>query len=201
MAGHWNDAYEREDLPWDIGGPEPLLVRAVHEGHLPAGRLLEIGCGIGHNARYLAEQGWHVLATDLSPAAVELARARGGAVDYQVLDIQSGPLPAGPFDAVFDRGCFHVFHEAAEQSRFAARVAELLRPGGVWLSLVGSTEGPARPHGPPRRSARDLARAIEPHLELTLLQRAQLHEPEPGWPAWVCLARRRDEPAQPSSTG
>ena len=86
------------------------------------------------------------------------------------------------------------------RSRFAERVAAVLAPNGLWLSLIGSTEGPPRDVGPPRRSARDVVAAIEPALELVALREARF-DPKSDTPlhAWVCLSRRRELPAQPSS--
>lgn len=69
---------------------------------------------------------------------------------FAVWDILVAPPPGGPFHFVFDRGCFHVFDEAGEREQFAAQVAAVLAPGGLWLSLIGSTEGPPREVGPPR---------------------------------------------------
>ena len=75
--------------------------------------------------------------------------------------------------------------------RFAAQVATALAPGGLWLSLIGSTEGAPREIGPPRRSAREVALAIEPALEIVELRAAEFHGH--GAKAWFCLARRRLE--------
>jgi len=103
----------------------------------------------------------------------------------------------GSFRFVFDRGCFHVFDEPEERGRFAAQVAAMLAPGGIWLSLIGSTEGPPREVGPPRRSAREVTLAIEPALEIVELRLAEFRGH--GAPAWFCLSRRRRIPAQPST--
>ena len=153
----WEAVYQQGDLPWDTGEPDPDLARAVREGRLPAGRALEIGCGTGTNARFLAREGYAVVAVDFAPTAVAIARERlrGEDVRFEQLDIQQQDPPAGPYDLVFDRGCFHVFDEPQERETFARRVASVLRPGGLWLSLVGSTEGAPRESGPPRRSARE----------------------------------------------
>lgn len=105
-------------------------------------------------------------------------------------------MPGGPFDFVFDRGCFHVFDEAPDRVRFAERVAAVLEPGGVWVSLIGSTEGPGRDVGPPRRSAREIADAIEPVLALEELSATLFFERAA---AWLSVARRREVLAQPSS--
>src|SRR6185503_16850640 len=94
---------------------------------------------------------------------------------FEVADFLASP-PAGPFAFVFDRGCFHCFDTADERARFAANVARALAPGGVWLSLIGSTEGPPRDFGPPRRSVRDIAAAIEPHLEILSLRSAEFRD-------------------------
>jgi len=85
------------------------------------------------------------------------------------------------------------------QAKFAAQVAALLAPDGMWLSLIGSTEGPPREIGPPRRSLRDVADAIEPHLEILSVRSVEFRDlPEPAM-VWICLSRRRTAPAQPST--
>ncbi len=183
--------------------PDPLLVELIEGGSVPVGRALEVGCGTGTNAVWLATKGFEVVALDLAPRAVAMAQARAAAtgvrVDLRAADFLNDPLDLAPFDFVFDRGCFHVFDAATDQDRFAARVAALLAPGGRWLSLVGSTEGPPREMGPPRRSLRDLATAIEPHLEILEVQRVPMDAATSDIIAWRCLAGRREVPAQPST--
>src|ERR1700761_4143273 len=160
----WNESYASGQLPWDTGQPEPLLVEFVACSGVNPGPTLEIGAGTGTNAIWMAERGFNVLGVDVSPLAVEKARAKIEAplpCRFEALDFLAGTPPAGPFQFVFDRGCFHVFDEPDERQRFAARVAAALAPGGLWLSLIGSTEGPAH-EGPPRRSAVEVILAIEP---------------------------------------
>jgi hypothetical protein len=64
-----------------------------------------------------------------------------------------------------------------------------LEPGGLWLSLIGSTEGPPREIGPPRRSAREVTLAIEPALEIVELRSTEFRGSNAK--AWFCLSRRR----------
>jgi SAM-dependent methyltransferase len=148
-------------LPWDTGLPEPLLVEFVNSGSVAPGRTLEIGAGTGTNAIWLAERGFDVLGVDFSSFAVEKANAKMDGRDlcrrFATLDFLAAPAPDGPFHFVFDRGCFHVFDEPGERARFAVHVAAALAPGGLWLNLIGSTEGPPREVGPPRRSAQEVA--------------------------------------------
>jgi methyl halide transferase len=91
----------------------------------------------------------------------------------------------------------HVFDEPDERQQFAAQVAAVLAPDGLWLSLIGSTEGPAREVGPPRRSEREVTLAIEPALEIVELRSAEFHGNNAK--AWFCLSRKRTMPAQPST--
>lgn len=197
----WNESYASGQLPWDTGQPEPLLIEFVTSGGVAPAPTLEIGAGTGTNAIWLAEHGFDVLGVDVSSLAVERANAKmeGPALRcrFTALDFLAAPPLGGPFQFVFDRGCFHVFDEPDERQRFATQVAAALAPGGLWLSLIGSTEGPPREVGPPRRSASEVALAIEPVLEIIELRSAEFRGH--GAKAWFCLSRQRTIPEQPST--
>lgn len=204
----WNAHYASGKAPWDSGDPEPQLMELVSQRPVAVGRALDIGCGTGTNALWLAARGFAVHAIDIAPLAIERAQAKraaaklAGDATFEVCDFVNGPeLPQGDFQFVFDGGCFHVFDEPKDREKFAARVAKLLAPGGLWLSLSGSTEGAARDFGPPRRSARDVIGAIEPALEILQLRAFEFTGLRIEVPpkAWHCLSRRRELPAQPTS--
>ncbi|MCA9711357.1 MAG: class I SAM-dependent methyltransferase [Myxococcales bacterium] len=200
----WDARYDLEDTPWDTGEPDPHLVALADDQTIRPCRVLEVGCGTGTNALWLSRRGFEVTALDVSSRAIaraeQKARDCGAKVSLAVADFLHGEAPAGTFSLVFDRGVFHVFDDADARVTFAERVAAVLEPGGRWLSLAGSTEGPPRDHGPPRRSARDLVMAIEPHLELLELRSTAFVAdlPSPAR-AWLMLAQRRAVPAQPST--
>lgn len=208
MPAHdWEERYAQDFLPWDTAVPDPSLVEFVADRRLPTGRALDVGCGTGTHALWLAGQGYDVLGVDISTRALARARARAAdarpaaPIRFEALDFLSQQPGGGPFDFVFDRGVFHVFDAPDERARFAAQVARCLAPSGVWVSLIGSTEGPPREEGPPRRSARDIANAIEPVLEIVELGPAQFDRDAPmPKQAWRCVARLRTHPAQPSTT-
>jgi SAM-dependent methyltransferase len=197
----WNESYASGELPWDTGRPEPLLIEFVTSGGIAPGRTLEIGAGTGTNAIWLAERGFDVLGVDVSSLAVKGASAKTDGRDlrcrFATLDFLAASSPDGPFHFVFDRGCFHVFDEPEERALFAAHVAAALVPAGVWLSLIGSTEGPPREFGPPRRSAQEVVLAIEPALEIIELRTVEFRDHDAK--AWFCLSRQRMIPAQPST--
>jgi SAM-dependent methyltransferase len=197
----WNDRYASgEPLPWDTGKPDPMLVEMIASRAIAPGRTLEVGCGTGTNAIYLAQQGFEVVAVDISQLAVESARAKAfGRCRFETLDFLRDAPAGGPFQFVFDRGCFHTFEGDRERARFAQAVTAQLVEGGVWLSLIGSTEGRPRDVGPPRRTAREIMNAIEPALEILQLRAGEFSVNEEPLKAWLCLSRKRTIPAQPST--
>jgi SAM-dependent methyltransferase len=202
MMQDWNEHYLRGELPWDTDEPDPHLMELVRSGVVGRGRALEIGSGTGTNAVWLAGQGLEVVGVDIAERAVEMARARAASaprVSFVHADFLVDDVGEGPFDFVCDRGVFHVFDDAEARARFAARVASLLRPEGLWLSVIGSTEGPPREEGPPRRSALDIVTAIEPALEIVSLRTSEFHADDRAPRAWACLSRRRTVPAQSST--
>jgi len=200
----WNERYETDETPWDTGEPDVHLVEFIESGVIGQGQALDVGCGTGTNSIWLAKQGFSVVGIDLAPRAIEKAQAKAGETKadcrFKQLDFLNDKLTDGPFDFIFDRGCFHVFDEPGDRERFAERVASELAPGGRWLSLMGSTEGPERDWGPPRRSARDIVEAVEPALEILELRSVEFRANLPGpAAAWLCLFRQREVPAQPST--
>lgn len=204
MARDWDEHYASGELPWDSGRPARELVELIEAGRLPTGVALDVGCGTGTNVRYLASRGYDAIGLDIAPLAIERAKAAAeptaGKVEYRAGDFLNDDVGVGRFQLVFDRGCFHVFDDADDRARFAAQVARCLAADGVWVSLLGSTEGPARDHGPPRRSARDILTAVEPALEIVELKGVELDADAPtSVRGWVLIARRRAVPAQPSS--
>jgi SAM-dependent methyltransferase len=197
----WDDRYASgEPRPWDTGTPDPMLVEMIESRAIAPGRALDVGCGTGTNAIYLAQHGFDVLGVDISPRAVEHARAKAnGRCRFESVDFLNQLPAGGPFDLVFDRGCFHTFDDDHERARFAHQAAAVLADEGVWLSLIGSTEGAPRDTGPPRRSARDVMNAIEPSLEILQFRSSEFGVCGEHLKAWVCLSKKRAMPAQPSS--
>ena len=73
IAHEWNAHYASGKAPWDTGEPEPELVELLRQHPGSVGRALEIGCGTGTNALWLAAQGFDVHAIDVAPLAIERA--------------------------------------------------------------------------------------------------------------------------------
>lgn len=193
----WEERYRTGSTPWDIGRPDFNLTDMVTEKPIRDCKALEIGCGTGSNAVWLAQQNFSVTATDVSEIAIQKAKERasdaGVKCVFLVSDFLNDEIPGAPFGFVFDRGCFHSFDSDEERKQLAENVAFHLEKEGLWLSLVGSTDGPPREVGPPQRSARDIVIAVEPYFEILSLSSSHFDSESLEPPRnWVCLMRKRE---------
>ncbi len=189
--------YESGDTPWDTGRPDKNLVQVVSKWPIDPCGALEIGCGYGHNAIWLAEQGFAVTALDVSDVAIEKAKENasrsGGECNFRAADFLQETAPGTSFGLVFDRGCFHLHDTSRLRRSFARTVAEQLAQGGLWLSLVASADDPPRETGPPRRTAAEIVDAAEPYFEILSLTSGFFDSNRSRAPRiWVCLMRLRD---------
>jgi len=196
-AEEWNQRYATNDLPWDTGRHERNLERIIVEFGIGPCSALELGCGTGSNAVWLAARGFRVTAVDISALAIDRARDRGSAaglpVDFRMADVLRDGVPGGPFGFIFDRGCFHSFSEPGDRATYVATVSGSLVPAGYWLSLIGSKDGPEREKGPPRWSAVEIVQAVEAHFEILSLAATEFDSDQTApLQGWACLMRRRD---------
>lgn len=128
---HWDDRYAEKDRIWS--GRVNAQLAAIAEPLTP-GRALDLGCGEGGDAVWLAEHDWQVLATDVSETALARAAAEAGSrgvldrIDFQHHDL-SDSFPDGEFDLVSAQ-YFHSFVRL-ERPQILRRAASALRPGGL----------------------------------------------------------------------
>ncbi|MGL6234182.1 MAG: class I SAM-dependent methyltransferase [Segniliparus sp.] len=136
--------------PWD-GHLRPDRLTSLVEGGsaLPPGRALDVGCGTGDAAIYLAQHGWRVTGVDFTPKALEKARrkaaAAGADVDFvrsDVAELREAGLTPG-FDLVLDFGLLHGTDDET-RAGYAREVTALAAPGGTLL-LVGFLPGEGGP--------------------------------------------------------
>ncbi len=123
---------------WDTGVVPPEIRRLVEEERLAPGRAIDLGCGTGTSAVYLARHGWDVVGVDFSPKAIGRARRRAaeanvaGSARFLVADVTSLSGIETLFELALDVGCFHSVPRDA-RARYAAGVARVLRPGATLL--------------------------------------------------------------------
>lgn len=192
----FEERYKTGNTPWDHGTVDCNLTQAVSDRPITACKALDVGCGTGDNAIWLAQQGFEVTGCDISPTAIEeaqrRAKAAGAACSFSVLDFLGQETPGAPFGFTFDRGCLHSFDTIAQRKEFARRMHSCLEDGGLWLSLAGSADGPPRDTGPPQLCAEELVTAVEPCFEIISLAAGHFGSDQPKPPqAWICLLRKR----------
>lgn len=135
-----------DEIPWNFKDPPELLVQFVESGQVQPCRAVDLGCGAGNYAVWLARRGFDVTGVDISPAAVERARhlaaSKGVSCEFVVADLV-GDLRGldGPFDFAYDWDVLHHIFPP-DRRRYAATVHGLLRPGGRYFSLCFSEEDP-----------------------------------------------------------
>ena len=130
--------------PWDIGRPQPAIMRLAQARQI-TGSVLDVGCGTGENILYLAELGFAAMGVDGAPTAISKARAkakqRGVTAQFEVADALSLSMPNRQFDSVIDTGLFHVFSDE-ERDRFRDSLARVVRRGGTYFLMCFSDQQP-----------------------------------------------------------
>ena len=145
--------------PWDRGDMwTPRRLRDAIEGpdKLVPGRALDLGCGMGRHAIYLAQHGWQVTGVDAVERALRVARRRAAerklAVDFIRGDVTRLDRVgvAGPFAFLLDSGCFHGMADDARR-RYGESIARVAAPDAVLLMLAfGHRKGGFGPRGAER---------------------------------------------------
>lgn len=123
----WNARYRSRERIDDE--PSRLLIDAAAD--IAPGRALDLACGAGRNAAWLAERGWEVVAIDGAAEAIRLVREKDPRIDARVLDLEAeAPLPFG--DATFDLVAILYFLHRP----LFAEAKRVLRPGGMLVTAI-----------------------------------------------------------------
>ena len=121
--------------PW-VGGPRPELVELVTNGTLAPGRAIDLGCGEGDNAIFLAQHGFTVTGVDFAPSAIAKARrkaqAAGVEVEFVVDDLTRLHEVRGGFDLLVDYGTLDDLG-VKQRDEYVRRVVPLALPGSRFL--------------------------------------------------------------------
>ena len=170
----WEDAYKTTP-PWDIGRPQPAFVELVHAGEIQAGEVLDVGCGTGENALFLAQNGFLVTGVDLVRQAIQEAKAkaveRGVKVDFRIANALSLDFKDGQFGNVVDSGLFHTFSDT-DRRVFAAEIARILGGSGNYFMLCFSDKEPTGWGGPRRVTQREIEATFSPLFKINYIRDA-----------------------------
>jgi SAM-dependent methyltransferase len=131
-AAFWDDRYRQRQAAWD-DEPNPFLPEDI--AGLQPGTALDVGCGEGSDAVWLAKRGWNVTAVDISQVALDRGRAADTdhLVTWQQADVLAWTPPADAFDLV----TMHFFHiPLDERTALFGRLAQAVRSGGTLLVVA-----------------------------------------------------------------
>jgi len=134
------ESFYQGEAPWDIGRPQKEYVLLEQAGEI-VGSVLDVGCGTGENALYLAEHGHEVWGIDFIPAAIQKAREKAEqrhlATTFLVLNVLELHTLERTFDTVIDSGLFHSLSDG-ERPLFVDNLAAVIRRGGTYFMLCFS---------------------------------------------------------------
>lgn len=163
----WEEMYQSmpvEDMPWYCKELDHDLAAELKQRQLASGTFLDIGTGPGTQAIALAQQGFTVTATDLSATAIHKAQALKAPVTFVQDDITRTQLH-GPFNCIFDRGCFHVL-DPKDRATYVRTVHALLTNSGLLFVKCFSMRETIIVDGPYRFTPEDLRATFEPQFQI-----------------------------------
>ena len=134
----WDERYRLRERPGEDleAAPTPLVVATVR--NLKPGKALDLACGVGRNAFWLAEHGWDVTAVDGAATAIEILRnrasERGLKINADVADLEEGEFVIEPSRWNLIAMCYYLQRNLFEPAK------QGVVPGGVVISIVHITE-------------------------------------------------------------
>jgi SAM-dependent methyltransferase len=200
MSGQpWDASYHDGPAPWDVGRPQPAVVRLAARGAFGP-TVLDAGCGTGDNALHIAALGSSVLGVDVAPTALAIARGKAAdrkaaapAIEVEFVEADGLRLDAlgRRFATVLDCGLFHAF-DGEERPVYMASLAAVTEPGGALHVVCFSDEGADA--GPHPVSRGELEAAFRPGTGWEVVaieaERVETRFHDHGARAWLATARR-----------
>ncbi len=188
----WEERYRGqsvEAMPWYYPHLDPDFKKTLASLNAKGGTALDLGTGSGTQSFELAKMGFSVTATDISPSAINQAKAKAEAdgldIDFKQDDIIQ-TLLEGQFDYIFDRGLFHVL-ETDKRTTYTKVITKLLAPGGYLLLKCFSYKEPGKT-GPHRLSPDDIRITFDSRLKIiSIVDTVFLGQRKPRPKALFCL--------------
>jgi SAM-dependent methyltransferase len=181
----WDERYRSEYM--DLA-PSPLVVETASK--LPAGKALDLACGAGRNALWLAGGGWAVTAVDGAPAAIDILRRRaaelGVPIDARIADLEKHEYRIEPASLDLVVIAYYLQRDLIEPAKLG------VRPGGLLLSIVHVT-GPGEEPTYKRAKPGEL-KSYFSGWEILQYREGEPHDPTHRRPVAELVARRPQEP-------
>lgn len=184
-------------MSWDPGAYDRHLDWVLENIPIPGKRVLDIGCGTGKSAIWLAGRGFEVTGIDSAKSAIDIARRNArrknasvrfvaGSFPADIDELSTGGEPAG-FHLVTERATLQHIHSAA--GTLIASIAQITVPGGVFYSLMLTGEG--LPWGTGAWNERTIRKRFGEQFDIEHIDRVVFTPGQPGSvPAWRTVARK-----------
>lgn len=197
--GSSNSDGRSRPAPRDLPAPDGHLGFILKQYNIAACRVLNIGCGRAESLIWLAKQGYTCDGVDISRTTLRFAReaaAEAGVVCRFLTGTfpeEFGPevLPENGYGLIFDYGVLNYVTNQTQQRKFLRGVSALLRPGGIYYSLIARKEGSALPSGSPRWTFSQVRKTVTMVFRLALLKPVPLSGNEAsGGASWLCVVKK-----------
>ena len=182
--------------PWSIGEPQPELASLIEQGKFH-GDVLDVGCGEAALSLHLAKLGFTTLGLDLSPTAVDLARAEAAKrglsnAAFEVADISSFTGYDGRFGTIVDSAAFHAVPVEAREN-YQRSIVRAAAPGASYYVLVFDRAAmPAGPADPV--SDEELRQVVSQYWVVDEIKPARIHGNVSNGLSFFPGVEVRDEP-------
>ena len=188
VLARFTKRYANNDVPWDAELPPPEVIDLV--ARLEPGAALDLGCGYGRTAIYLAQNGWVVDGVDFVETAVQEARRRAQLVHvdqnvtFHVGSVANLHFLQKRYDCAVDVGCFHALNPAQQQA-YHDELCRLLKPAAIYLLFARLRDEQASltdENTPPGTVEADLHRLFADSFSLQSMSMGETKMPDQ--PAW-----------------
>lgn len=183
--------YKQGNLPWDQELPPPEVIDIMEL--LSPGRALDLGCGVGRAARYMAARGWQVDAVDFVPQAIKLAKANSAgftSINYHLASVTELDFLTPAYQFALDVGCSHALNPT-ELSQYGDHLSRLMAPNGIFLLYGRLREDNAADNGPGGFVEETLFSVFEKNFLLSKVEYGQTHVLDMQWSsAWYWWQKR-----------
>jgi len=176
---HWEEIYQQKTnfvskdgntFPWDIKTHEPVLEDLIKDYNIKQGKVLELGCGLGHDLKFFYEKGFDVTGMDVSPTSIDLCKKnnKDSQIKYVVGDIDTD-IPNERYNLIYDRGCLHGNPDL--MFTFFPKVYNALDYGGKIIIISSNTNGAdTKTASPPKLNIKDLINLSDPFFKVLLIK-------------------------------
>lgn len=197
-TNNWEQRFINKDTPWEEQEPSLYLNKILNYYAKEGSSILEVGCGLGLNAKWLASLGYKVKAIDISKTAIEKAKKHSNLISnlsFEYADFLKSKITQ-KFDILFDKGCLHTFNNIDSYLQFAQQVANQLKPGGLWVNISGNADQPEnldlrKQEKYPRISLKDIAILIEPNFEALEIKRG-IFGTKNNFLSWIGVYKKKN---------